>query len=82
MECTGGQETGKRLFIMYVSERGRISVLFFIVQAFLNMYVSEIGRIAVLFLIVLYQRQKVPYSIIQMDFVKHNNMLEIGFECA
>ena len=61
MECTGGQETGKRLFIMYVSERGRISVLFFIV---------------------LYQRQKVPYSIIQMDFVKHNNMLEIGFECA
>ena len=61
MECTGGQETGKRLFIMYVSERGRISVLFFIV---------------------LYQRQKVSYSMIQMDFVKHSNMLEIGFECA
>ena len=51
-------------------------------EAFLNMYVSERGRISVLFFIVLYQRQKVPYSIIQMDFVKHSNMLEIGFECA
>ena len=46
------------------------------------MYVSERGRISVLFFIVFYQRQKVSYSMIQMDFVKHSNMLEIGFECA